>query len=73
MGHILRMEDSRMPKSILDKNMPGKRKRGRPRKRWLDDVREDLDRIGVSNWRQLALDREAWQRIVREAKAHIGL
>jgi len=36
------MDDNRIPKKILHGRMEGKRKRGRPRKRWLQDLQEDL-------------------------------
>jgi hypothetical protein len=36
------MDENRMPKKILHGGMEGKRKCGRPRKRWLQDLQEDL-------------------------------
>jgi hypothetical protein len=41
--------------------------------RWLDDVSMDLRKMGVSRWRDRARNREAWRRVVEEAKAHPGL
>jgi hypothetical protein len=45
-----------------------------PRKmmRWLNDVSTDLRKMGINEWRDTAGDREAWRRIVMEAKAHPG-
>jgi hypothetical protein len=41
-GHVERMEDSRMPKSVMRENIYTRRKRGRPKVRWLGGVQEDL-------------------------------
>jgi len=41
--------------------------------RWLDDVSTDLRKMGINEWRDGARDREAWRRIVKEAKAHPAL
>jgi len=46
----------------------GKRPRERPRKRWLDVVEEDLERLGVQEWREVVQDHEKWREIVMAAK-----
>jgi len=38
----------------------GKIPRGRPRKRWIDVVEEDLKILGVEDWRETAQDRDRW-------------
>jgi hypothetical protein len=53
--------------------MEGKRKRERPRKRWIDEVEEDLKIMGIRNRHAVARDRQEWRRIVLEAKIHSGL
>ena len=46
---------------------------GRPRLRWMDDVREDPRRMGVTNWRIRADRRDDWKMVVKEAKVLQGL
>jgi hypothetical protein len=73
-GHVERTEDSRMPKRVMREKIYTKRKRGRPKVRWLDDVQEDLQAKGFEGWRRKeAQDRDLWRRIAQEAKAHKGL
>jgi len=71
--HLERMEEDRMPKKILNQELEGKRRRGRPRKRWKEEVERDLQVLGVRRWSELVADRKKWKDIVRQAKAHSGL
>jgi hypothetical protein len=64
------MQDIAIPEKMLYGKLYATRRRGRPRMRWLDDVSMDLRKMGVSRWRDRARNREAWRRIVEEAKAH---
>jgi len=58
----------------LYQNTPkGSRSVGRPRLRWMDDVREDVRRMGVTNWRIRAHRRDDWKMVVKEAKVLQGL
>jgi hypothetical protein len=43
------MEDSRMPKRMMREKIYTRRKRGRPKIRWLDDVQEDYKRWGMKD------------------------
>jgi hypothetical protein len=38
-----------------------KRKKGRPRMRWMDGVEKDLRNLGTVNWRTKAQDRDGWK------------
>jgi hypothetical protein len=44
------MEDHREPKRALQGIPGGGRRRGKPRKRWLDDVEDDLRKMEVKRW-----------------------
>jgi hypothetical protein len=46
-GHVMQMNDKRTPKRILQWKPIGTRTRGRPRKRWIADIEEDLQIMGV--------------------------
>ena len=43
--------------------VPGKRKRGRPRRRWVDLAREDMERVGTREGDEV--DREKWRILLR--------
>jgi len=73
LGHLERMEEDRMPKKIFTQELEGTRRRGRPKKRWKEEVERDLQVLGVRRWRELVADRKKWKDIVRQAKAHSGL
>jgi len=61
-----------MPKKIFTQELEGTRRRGRPKKRWKEEVERDLQVLGVRSWRELVADRKKWKDIVRQAKAHSG-
>jgi transcription termination factor 2 len=72
-GHVERMEDSRMPKWVMREEICTKRIRSRPKVRWLDDVQEGIRAMGIKDGRRKSQDRDLWRRIAQEAKAHEGL
>ena len=73
LGHLERMEEDRMPKKVFTQELEGTRRRGRPRKRWKEEVERDLQVLGMKRWRELVADIKKWRDIFRQAKAHSGL
>jgi len=60
----------RNSKKILYGKLYATRRRGRPKMGWLDDMSTDLRMVEIIEWRGRAWYREAWRRIVKEAKPH---
>jgi len=73
LGHLERMEEYRMTKKIFTQELEGSRRRGRPRKRWKEEVERDLQVVGVRRWTEMVEDRKKWKGIIWQAKAHSGL
>ena len=64
------MEENRIPKRVLYMNLGKTRPKGRPRNRWLDEVREDGRMVGGEEWQEKVYDREEWRRLLRTARNH---
>ena len=73
LGHVIRMPDDSTVKRVFNARPEGRRRRGRPRRRWLDAVEEDINRMGIRNYRITALDRQIWAQIAEDALAHTEL
>jgi hypothetical protein len=48
----------------------GARRVGKPRRTWLGSVEEDLQNMGLRNWRRNSQDGIQWRTILEEAKVH---
>ena len=67
------MDQSRPTGKLLDWKRMGIRPVGRPRQRWQEDVMEDLKKMKVKNWTEVAKDRKTGRDLAGRAKTHIGL
>jgi hypothetical protein len=70
LGHVIRMDETRSVK-IFQGKLGGRRGRGQPRLRWINDMEDDLRKLGVKRWRTKELDRVEWASIIGEAKAKL--
>ena len=74
LGHLIRLDDERLPKQLLVCTLSeGGRRPGGQKLRWNDLISQDLKRCGLSDdWRSQALDRKKWQHVVRECTTRVN-
>ena len=65
-GHVARMGERRGVYRVLVGKHEGKRPLGRPRRRWEDNIKMDLQEVGCGgmDWIDLAQDRYRWRAVV---------
>jgi hypothetical protein len=66
------MDNNNTVKKVFNTEPVGIRKFRRLKLRW-EDVIQDIKTLGVKNWRNLAMEKESWQKLLRKARAHVRL
>ena len=61
-GHLMRRADS-LEKTLMLGKIEGRRRRGKQRIRWLNDITDLMD-MGLGGLQVLVMDREAWRAMV---------
>jgi len=65
-GHVAFMREDRGVQRVLVGKPEGKRPLGRPRRRWQDNIKMDLQEVevGRGDWMELVQDRDSWRALV---------
>jgi hypothetical protein len=72
-GHVIRMDNNRKVKKVFNTKPIRIRKTERLKLRWEDDVIQDIKTLGVKNWRNVAMEKESWEMLLRKTRAHAEL
>ena len=72
--HVGRMGEERGMYRVLVGKPEGRRPLGKPRRRWVDNIRMDLQEVGCGymDWIELVQDRDGWRTLVSAVMNHLG-
>jgi hypothetical protein len=62
------LDDKRTPKRVLEWKPIGTRTRGGSRKRWIANIEEDMQIMGIRRWRKQSEERAEWKKITEKAQ-----
>ena len=72
-GHVHHMPDNSMVKKVYEWSPALTRSLGRPKNRWEDDVKSDITRMKITNWKECVRNRTKWKKLVEKAKTSLKL
>jgi len=70
-GHIHRMPDNSMVKKVYEWTPVLTRSLGRPKNRWEDDVKSDITKMKITNWKDCIRNWPKWKEFVEKAKTSL--
>ena len=72
-GHVHRMPDNSLIKKVYEWSPALTRSLGRPKNRCEDDVKSDITRMKMTNWKDCIRNRTKWKKLVEKAKTTLKL
>ena len=73
LGHVERMPNGREVTRVYKWKPLASRPKGRRKNRWEDDVRMDLQKMKIKNWKKSVLERNSWRTVVERTKTRTEL
>jgi hypothetical protein len=72
-GHVHLMPDNSMVKKVYEWSPALTRSLGRPKNRWEDDVKSNITRMKITNWKDCIRNRIKWKKLVEKVKTSLKL
>jgi hypothetical protein len=72
-GHVHRMPDNSMVKKVYEWTPVLTRSLGRPKNRWENDVKSDIAKMKIINWKDCIRNRHKWKEFIEKAKMSLKL
>ena len=72
LGHVMWMEGKRIPKGVPEWKPTGRRNRGRPRKRWIEDIEEDIQIMEINCGESCVRKGQNGRKSLRRLKPTVG-